>query len=378
MTTSKTGHGDVLTAFQHAAIGYAQDPSQHTERRMNEARAALQAALSSASSGAGVLTLADFESAEAAAVTSAGVDRDAFVKALNERLAATQRAEPVAQSGVEGLPRVNLNDDGSVRRFFISPENGHVVETSRGPWVRYVDHVAALNAAPPAAVLPKPMHNECATMPNAERCKECRTTPAAEDWVTRKAAQLAVNHASLGVPRALAQATEMLDRNTRPAAPLSEVDWARPTTHTQRIADVMQALCAGKRPSDEIVTAWLSDPDDSRLQEFAIEHGPTWAQGIAVVDAARLLAEQPTEGVDHEFIAPSPSPQPTDEATDAARLEWVLPNLHPANFGMEFPGGYEWEDEADYLRKWRAAIDAEMRAARLATPPDNAAEGIAQ
>jgi hypothetical protein len=50
-----------------------------------------------------------------------------------------------------------------------------------------------------------------------------------------------------------------------------------------------------------------------------------------------------------------------DEVTDAQRLAWLLPNLHPANFGMEFPGGYEWEDEADYLRKWRGAIDAAMQ-----------------
>ena len=45
---------------------------------------------------------------------------------------------------------------------------------------------------------------------------------------------------------------------------------------------------------------------------------------------------------------------------DTARLNWLLPNLHPANFGLEFPGGYEWSGEAEFLRKWRAAIDAEL------------------
>jgi hypothetical protein len=43
---------------------------------------------------------------------------------------------------------------------------------------------------------------------------------------------------------------------------------------------------------------------------------------------------------------------------DTERLNWMLPNLHPANFGLDFPGGYEWADNAEFLRKWRAAIDS--------------------
>jgi hypothetical protein len=50
-----------------------------------------------------------------------------------------------------------------------------------------------------------------------------------------------------------------------------------------------------------------------------------------------------------------------DEATDSKRLAWLLPNLHPANFGLEFEGGYEWDNEAEYLRKWRSVIDSNMK-----------------
>lgn len=78
-------------------------------------------------------------------------------------------------------------------------------------------------------------------------------------------------------------------------------DNAPVTTFLQRFGDAMERLCEGSRPSDALMVAWL-DPalDDFGLQEFAIEHGPEWAQGIAVIDAARLLAEQPAEGEDHE------------------------------------------------------------------------------
>lgn len=75
---------------------------------------------------------------------------------------------------------------------------------------------------------------------------------------------------------------------------------ATPTTFIQRFADAVELLCK-KRPNDEIVAAWVDRIDgDTRLQEFAIEHGPEWAQGIAVLDAAHVMASQPTEDVEHE------------------------------------------------------------------------------
>lgn len=86
------------------------------------------------------------------------------------------------------------------------------------------------------------------------------------------------------------------------------MNWQTPTTYLQRFGDAIALLCAGNRPPDEMMTAWLdADREDTRLQEFACEHGPVWAQGIAVIDAAQVLADQPTEilsidgpRVDHE------------------------------------------------------------------------------
>ena len=74
------------------------------------------------------------------------------------------------------------------------------------------------------------------------------------------------------------------------------MDWREPTTYLQRFGDAVALLCSGHRPPDEMLAAWLdTKSDDHRLQAFACEHGPSWAQGIGVIDAARVVADQPTE-----------------------------------------------------------------------------------
>ena len=78
--------------------------------------------------------------------------------------------------------------------------------------------------------------------------------------------------------------------------------YAAPTTYLQRFGDAMELLCGGNRPPDELMRDFLNQtgqPDN--LQEFAIEHGPIWSQGIALIDAARLIAYNPTEGINHGF-----------------------------------------------------------------------------
>lgn len=78
-------------------------------------------------------------------------------------------------------------------------------------------------------------------------------------------------------------------------------DCSEPTSYLERFTHALALLC-GKEPPQEIVLAWIQkDSDDFRLQEFAIEHGPSWSQGIALIEAAQLMADQPTEGVDHEM-----------------------------------------------------------------------------
>lgn len=98
-------------------------------------------------------------------------------------------------------------------------------------------------------------------------------------------------------------------------------DWLAPTTYLQRFGDAVMLLCGGVRPADELLSAWLRDgSEDMRLQNFAIEHGPAWAQGIGLLDAARVMADQPTEGVEHEY-ALAAAPSATEPVADAAAME---------------------------------------------------------
>jgi hypothetical protein len=73
---------------------------------------------------------------------------------------------------------------------------------------------------------------------------------------------------------------------------------ARPTTYLQRFADAVTLMCRGRKPPEAMVTGWLDGTDD-RLQAFTAANGPQWAQGIVLLGAAALLANTPTEGVDH-------------------------------------------------------------------------------
>lgn len=64
---------------------------------------------------------------------------------------------------------------------------------------------------------------------------------------------------------------------------------------TTRFADVIALLCTEK-PSIELCRDWLDDKSED-LQEWVLDRLRLgWAQGIGVIDAARLLADQPEEG----------------------------------------------------------------------------------
>lgn len=104
----------------------------------------------------------------------------------------------------------------------------------------------------------------------------------------------------------------------------AEPEWDEPTTVAQRMSDAVTLLCAGARPPYDMVCGWLGldkESGDDRLQEFAIEHGPAWAQGIGLLDAAWVMVSQPTEGVEHEYARTEPAAaQPlTDEQITALR-----------------------------------------------------------
>jgi hypothetical protein len=69
-------------------------------------------------------------------------------------------------------------------------------------------------------------------------------------------------------------------------------------TWNQRFAQALAVLCGGNEPPQDALEDWLDQAKDSfALQEWAVEHAVlSWAQGIAVIDAASILADQPVEG----------------------------------------------------------------------------------
>lgn len=125
----------------------------------------------------------------------------------------------------------------------------------------------------------------------------------------------------------------------RPAA--QEVDWRTPTTYAQRFTDAVALLCRETPPSD-MVAGWIDiNADDQRLQDWACERAPAWAQGIGLLDAAHVMASQPTEGVDHEPAPQQATPEPVGE-----RATVPLDALHAA------------ERERDYWKtRARAMLD---------------------
>lgn len=100
--------------------------------------------------------------------------------------------------------------------------------------------------------------------------------------------------------------SELDDEPAAPAAPApSDVrsGWSTPTTYAHRFAHAVSLLC-GKWPDASMVEAWLDKSGDG-LQDFAASHGPEWAQGIVLLDAAAVMADTPTEGVEHGERAPA-------------------------------------------------------------------------
>lgn len=124
-----------------------------------------------------------------------------------------------------------------------------------------------------------------------------------------------------------------------PALPATEdssagdlADWRTPTSYLHRFRDAITLVCRGKTPPDNMLNGWLAG-DSEELQDFAATHAPAWAQGIGAIEAATLMADQPTEGVEHEFRDESQPPaevqaEPVAFTLDDSELEDLA---HAAN-----------------------------------------------
>lgn len=90
-----------------------------------------------------------------------------------------------------------------------------------------------------------------------------------------------------GAQQAFALAGERKEEAVSPG------DWQQPTTFAYRFSDAVTLLC-GRKPPEDMVLGWLDrSADDHRLQDFASEYGPAWAQGIILLDAAHTMASDP-------------------------------------------------------------------------------------
>lgn len=85
-------------------------------------------------------------------------------------------------------------------------------------------------------------------------------------------------------------------------AKVSQPALHKPTTWRDRFTEAVAHLC-GAEPPEEYVNEWLANIDvngEHRLQSWVgAQRIPSWAQCIVILDAARVLADTPEEGMGH-------------------------------------------------------------------------------
>jgi hypothetical protein len=84
------------------------------------------------------------------------------------------------------------------------------------------------------------------------------------------------------------------------------------TTYAERFTHAVAVLCGAQPPAD-MVAEWVANIDvngEHRLQSWVLSQAatPSWAQGIVVLDAAHVLANDPEEGMEHEDRPPVAQP----------------------------------------------------------------------
>lgn len=73
-----------------------------------------------------------------------------------------------------------------------------------------------------------------------------------------------------------------------------------PSTYAQRFTAAVALIC-GVTPPAALVCDWINKEErHDDLQQWVGSYAPGWVQNIAVLDAAHQMADQPTEGSNHE------------------------------------------------------------------------------
>jgi hypothetical protein len=121
-----------------------------------------------------------------------------------------------------------------------------------------------------------------------------------------------------------------------PAAPVQPLH-GEATTYAERFTHAVAVLCGAQPPAD-MVAEWIANVDvngEHRLQGWVLSQAatPSWAQGIVVLDAAHVLANDPEEGAGHKDRPPA---QPAVPLTDE-QIESLVPDDDtPMSLGEAF------------------------------------------
>lgn len=119
-----------------------------------------------------------------------------------------------------------------------------------------------------------------------------------------------------------------------------------PSTYAQRFTAAVAAIC-GVTPPAALVCDWINKEErHDDLQQWVGSYAPGWVQNIAVLDAAHQMADQPTEGGNHE-----PAQQPATPASvqaDSSEHLRVVASLGDAlrrlSFAAQTTGGTDGPD----------------------------------
>jgi hypothetical protein len=99
---------------------------------------------------------------------------------------------------------------------------------------------------------------------------------------------------------------------------------AAPTTWMERFREAMAVMCGGKMPPLDMCEQWVRNEQVNGvdlLQEWVIDHAAvavSWHTGIGAIEAAKVWADSPEEGVGHEDREDA-YPRLDDEPEDAAQ-----------------------------------------------------------
>lgn len=120
-----------------------------------------------------------------------------------------------------------------------------------------------------------------------------------------------------------------------------------PSTYEQRFTAAIAVIC-GVTPPATLVCDWINKAErHDDLQQWVGSYAPGWVQNIAVLDAAHQMADQPTEGGDHE---------PAQQATQTGVTDEQILSLDCVSIDSDEHGTSFWVDRSTVIKFARAIL----------------------